>query len=205
MRTSFNQTLTAAMLIALLGVGLVGCGDDKDNDGGDPQYNANGNANANANTNTNTNGGDNASALPAGLLLDAAPEGAVTVASLKKTAKEGDEVVMRVTVGGRVNPIVGKRAVMTVVDSDLHNQCLSPDDGCETPWDYCCAAQEDLNENLATVQLVDADGRPLEIDLPSVSKVKPLTTLVVKGKVGPRPDENTLIVNADGLFIETTP
>ena len=143
--------------------------------------------------------------LPSGLLLAEAPTGAKTVAELKESAKDGDQVVMHVVVGGREKPIVDNRAVMTVVDAAMKNQCTLPGDSCTTPWDYCCASPKQLKPNLATVQIVNDDGDPLAIDLAKVSGIKPLAVLVVKGEVGPRPDPGTLIVNATGFFVEITP
>lgn len=146
-----------------------------------------------------------ASELPAGVLLTEAPKGAATVTDLKKSAKEGDEIVMRVVIGGRVKPFVEKRAVMTVVDAGFENACLKPDDSCPTKWDYCCASPEELQANSATVQIIDAKGQPLAIDLNSIAKLKPLSVIVVKGKVGPRPDPGTLLVSAASLFVESNP
>ena len=141
--------------------------------------------------------------LPDGLMLDRAPTGVTAISQLKESAKEGDEVVLRAVVGGRVKPIVDNRAVMTVVDASTFNQCTNDDDMCESPWDYCCASAEQLKPHLATVQVVDDHGRPLGIDLKSTSRIKPLSVLVVKGNIAPRSDASTLIVNVTGLFVET--
>lgn len=142
--------------------------------------------------------------MPNGVIVSKAPASPTPITELKASAKEGDEVVMRVVIGGREKPVVSKRAVMTVVDAGQFNNCLSEEDHCPTPWDYCCAAPEDLAKNLATIQVVDAKGQPLALDL-LASNLKPMTTLVVKGNVGPRPDQNTLIVNASQIFIEKLP
>ena len=141
--------------------------------------------------------------LPDGMLLDQAPTGIASISQLKEFAKEGDQVVLRAVVGGRVKPIVENRAVMAVVDASRPNQCTSPDEMCKTPWDYCCASPEQLKPHLATVQVVDDHGRPLGIDLKSASRIKPLSVLVVKGNIAPRSDASTLIVNVTGLFVET--
>jgi hypothetical protein len=34
--------------------------------------------------------------------------------------------------------------------------------------------------------------------------IKPLSTLVVRGTVGPRPDKQVLMVNATGIYIQPT-
>lgn len=184
-----RMTMGCALLLGAV-VALVGCGDGGAKDAASKDGRGEPSA-----------GGE--SALDA-VLVAAAPGEAKSVADLKASAKEGDEVVMRVVIGGRVEPIVANRAVMTVVDASQFNNCLTEEDGCLTPWDYCCVAQEDLLRTSATVQLVDAQGRPLAIDL-KPTKLKPLATLVVKGKVGPRPDPQSLVVNASEIFVEKSP
>ena len=141
--------------------------------------------------------------LPDGVLLDQAPTGIASISQLKESAKEGDQVVLRAVVGGRVKPIVENRAVITVVDASRPNQCTTSDDMCKTPWDYCCASPEQLKPHLATVQIVDDHGHPLAIDLKGATKIKPQSVLVIKGKVAINPNASTLIVNASGLYVES--
>lgn len=138
--------------------------------------------------------------LPDGLFVESAPEGAQSITKLKASAKEGDEVVVRVVVGGRMKPLVEGRASAAVVDAGVANSCLEVDDHCETPWDYCCTSPEEVNANLASIQVVDADGRVLDSDWSS--QIKPLSTLVVRGVVGPRADDQALTINATGIYIE---
>lgn len=139
--------------------------------------------------------------LPEGLKLAEPPAGVVAVVDLKKSAKEGDQVVLKAIVGGRVNPIVENRSIMTVVDATLKNVCLLPGDGCKTPWDYCCAAPKQLKESLATIQILGETGSPLAVDLGAALNIAPQSVVVVKGTVGPRQDNSALIVNASGLFV----
>ena len=138
--------------------------------------------------------------LSAALFLPSAPDDAQPIMSLKQSAEEGDEVVVRVVVGGRSEPIVKGRASAAIVDAGLYNVCLSDDDHCATPWDYCCAAPEELTANLATLQVVDDDGRVLAANLSD--HIKPLSTLTVRGVVGPRPDTQVLTINATGIYVE---
>ena len=91
---------------------------------------------------------------------------------------------------------------MMVVDASVYNHCLEEGDGCPTKWDYCCAAPEDLQRQSATVMITDDTGQPLKIDLENSTELKPLTTLMVQGKVGPRPDPLALVVNATSIFVE---
>ncbi len=156
----------------------------------------------NGNGDTGTPNGDKV-ALPDGLFLDTKPtDKATPVKDIKQSAKEGDEVVMRVVVGGREEPFVSQRAIMTVVSAEMKNQCKLPGDHCETPWDYCCEAPAELKANMATIQIVDADGLPLKIDLSDDARIKPASVVTVVGKVGPRPDREALVVTATGLYVE---
>ena len=139
--------------------------------------------------------------LPDSLFLTAAPDDIQTVSSLKEKASEGDDVVIKVVVGGRKKLFVNDRAVMTVIDATLDNPCTVEDDHCPTPWDYCCTPPEELLPNIASVQILGDDNRPLAVDLSTVEKLKPLTTLVIQGTVGPRSDQNILVIHADGIFV----
>ena len=81
------------------------------------------------------------SGLPASLFLAEAPTGVAPIATLKETAREGDTVTVRAIVGGKLKAYVTDRAVMTVIDVSVDNPCVSDDDHCHTPWDYCCNAR----------------------------------------------------------------
>lgn len=179
------ESLKACLVLpalALCALVMVGCG-GSDNDTAD-------------------GGGEGSSAaLPEGLFLASAPEGAKPITELKQSAREGDEVVVRVVVGGATDPIVDGRASAMIIDAGLSNRCTSEDDHCETPWDYCCATQEEKTANLATLQVLNEAGKPLASSLSP--KVGPLATLVVKGVVGPRPSDQALTINADGIYVET--
>jgi len=157
---------------------------------------------------TTTTGGDtatpptDAASLPDNLFLTNAPQGVASIANLKQTAQEGDEVVVRAVVGGRIKPIVEGRASAAIVDAGLYNKCTAEDDHCETPWDYCCQPPETVTDQLATLQVVDEDGRIVAADLSP--RLQPLSTVVVRGVVGPRPDPQVLTINATGIYLEPT-
>ncbi|MCK6480603.1 MAG: hypothetical protein L6R43_10770 [Planctomycetes bacterium] len=144
-----------------------------------------------------------ADALPAALFLAAKPEGAVPVGDLKKSAKEGETVVIRGRVGGSKSPFVAGRAVMTLADPKLV-PCseMSMEDSCALPWDYCCEDRGVLTAHTATVEVDGADGRPLRADLKGAGGIAELKTVTVVGTVGPRPDPAVLVVRATGIFVE---
>lgn len=146
--------------------------------------------------------GHTAKPLPAELFLDSAPQEVAAVKELKVSAKEGDEVAVRTVVGGRKSPVVAGRAVWMAVDADLYNACTRPGHGCPEPWDYCCAEPNELKQNSLTIQVLDEKGRPLAVDLDTETQIAPMTTLVVRGTVAARPNPETLVVNATGIFVE---
>ncbi len=145
-----------------------------------------------------------ASAVPAELFVAAAPGAPQAIEELKKSAKEGDEVIVRVVVGGEEKPMVDTLASMMVIDVSIPSCAADADDHCPTPWDYCCVAKEELLKHKATVQAVDAGGKPLKASFAAGQKIKPHDTLVVKGKVGPRPDPQVFVINATGIFVESS-
>ena len=140
--------------------------------------------------------------LPASLFLAEAPTGIAPIATLKETVEEGDAVTVKVVVGGANKLFVADRAVMTVIDAAEMNPCIAPGHTCATPWDYCCTPPDKRLLHMASVQILGADGRPLAVDLENVDKVKPLSTLIIQGNVGPRADKNSLVIQAQGIFVE---
>ena len=147
-------------------------------------------------------GGASTASLPAGLFLASAPAEPVAVKQLKAQAQAGDEVTMRVVVGGEVSVFVPGRAIMKVIDTEMENLCLKLGGSCKTPWDYCCATAEDLQQHRATVKVVDAQGKTLRVDLKGTGEIMEMKTLVVKGVVAQGSDTKNLIVNAQGIYVE---
>ncbi|HYG77973.1 MAG TPA: hypothetical protein VEK08_23410 [Planctomycetota bacterium] len=153
-------------------------------------------------TQTPSNTAPNATAqLPEGVLLKEAPAGAKDVSTVKKEAKAGDEVVMKGRIAGDKDVFVPQRAMFVLADTKLLACSERPGDNCPYPWDLCCETPETLKESTATVQLVDANGKPLKMDLKGVNGIKELSVLVVKGKVADR-EGGRLLVTASGIFIE---
>jgi hypothetical protein len=141
-------------------------------------------------------------ALPAGLLLSEAPGGAKDVSATKKEAKEGDEVVIRGQVGGREEVFTAGRAAFLIADMKLPACSKRKGDKCATPWDFCCETPETRTANTATIQIVDDQGKVLKSDVRGASGIDHLSVLVIKGKVAKREEQN-LVINATGIFVET--
>ena len=148
--------------------------------------------------------GANAAPVPAEVFLAAAPGNPSPIDQLKKDATEGDEVIVRVVVGGEDKPIVDTLASMTVVDVATPSCAANPEDSCATPWDYCCTPSEELARHKATVQALDKDGKPMKASFAAGDRIKPHDTLVIKGKIGPRPDPKVLVIHASGIYVESS-
>ena len=143
--------------------------------------------------------GASGGAAAPGWLLTTAPEGAVDVAAAKQSASEGDEVALRGRIGGRSDPLSAASAVFVIMDASVPSCADVEGDNCPTPWDYCCEPSESITANNATVQLVGDDGAPLAIDLRRHG-LKELDEVIVIGRVAARPNEQTLVVQATGLY-----
>ena len=183
----FTKTMLLGLMLAIACAGvIVGCDQDESSTTPpQPQPTAN-----------------SAAALPAGLFLEKAPSGAVELAAAKKTAKPGDEVVVRGRVAGNADPLAPNRAILTLLDSAVPTCEKSPMDKCPTPWDACCESRETLQASTATIQVVDADGRPIKTTLRGVNGIDPLKELVVVGKVKDAGDPSTLVINATRLYVK---
>lgn len=135
-----------------------------------------------------------ASTGPAWLLREM-PAAAIPVAEAKRTAREGDQVVVRGRIGGRRDPMNADSAVFVMIDPAIPHCEIGT---CKTPWDYCCETPESITTNGATVQLVGDTGKPISVDL-GKHAIKPLDEVVVVGTVGPRPTQEVFVIHATKL------
>lgn len=142
-----------------------------------------------------------ASVLPANLFLDKAPAGVQELAAAKKSAKVGDEIVLHGRVAGQKEPLAANRAIVTLLDTAIATCEHSAMEKCPTPWDACCEPNDVLLANSATIQVVDASGRPLKTGLRGVNGIEPLKELVVVGKVRGQ-EASTLVVDATGIYVK---
>ncbi len=132
-------------------------------------------------------------------VLTTEPGEARSITDLKASAVEGDKVVLRGLIGGTKQPLNDDSPVLRLIDPALENLCVSEDDHCQTPWDYCCAPQEEIAANSATIQIVDADG-VASTELPKAHGFAELDEVVVVGTVGPRPNEQVFTIRASGVY-----
>lgn len=126
------------------------------------------------------------------------PAGALPVGDARKSAKNEDNIVLVGRIGGSVKPFVDGIAAFTIVDPKV--PYCAEEEGCPTPWDYCCE-QNAVKENIATVKLVDKNGKPVMQDARELLGVKELNMVVVQG-VASRDEEGNLSVQADQVFVK---
>ncbi len=120
-----------------------------------------------------------------------------------KAAKEAgpkDEVV----VVGRVKDFVAGLAAFTLIDEKLDYCGHGADtmDGCETPWDYCCIANETIAANAIAVEGHAKDG-----SVPPMAKIPELRNLdlvAVKGRLIKDADGNS-VLEASGWWRRERP
>ncbi|MCC7425187.1 MAG: hypothetical protein IT428_33370 [Planctomycetaceae bacterium] len=132
-------------------------------------------------------------------LLTEQPADPVGVGAARKESKDEEEVTIIGRIGGSTKPFIEGMAAFTIVDPKL-DPC--PDDeGCPTPWDYCCTKGSDLKGNTALVKLVSGDGTPVAKDARNLLGVKELTHVVVHGKAK-RDEKGNLTVVAEKVFVK---
>jgi len=171
---------------------ITGCGGGGSSDaGGETQAN-NGRA---ASTSANQ------AELPADLFVAEAPAKAPTLLDAKSAAAVGDEIAFEARIGGRPEPFTESAAVFLVADRAILTCDERHGDGCPTPWDFCCEPKDNLLKNMATVQIVDADGRPLRGSAKGSGGLEPQAKIVVVGTVA-QIDGPSFVVNATRIYVE---
>ena len=125
------------------------------------------------------------------------PDGAVPVGKARETAEDKQTVTLVGVIGGSTEPFVDGLAAFTIVDPRV--PYCAAEEGCPTPWDYCCT-QDQVKDNIATVKIVDDTGKPVADDARKLLGVKELSTVVVQGTAD-RDDQGNLTVAATGVFV----
>lgn len=146
-----------------------------------------------------------AAVIPTSLFTSEAPAGAKNVAAVVKDAKDGDEIIVRGRIGGRAEPFVTDRAVVQLIDTSIKACNETPGDNCAKPWDMCCEPADTIAANSVSVQVVDADGRPLKAGLKGAGGLQPLSTVTVKGKAIRPAGSKSVTINATALHVTAKP
>ncbi|MGI9470031.1 MAG: hypothetical protein ACR2NZ_00775 [Rubripirellula sp.] len=125
------------------------------------------------------------------------PVDAVPVGEARKSVENEDMVTLVGTIGGSTAPFVDGIAAFTIVDPKV--PYCAAEEGCPTPWDYCCT-QDQVKDNIATVKIVDDAGSPLNDDARELLGVQELSTVVVQGQAK-RDEQGNLTVAATKVFV----
>ncbi|MCD0460195.1 hypothetical protein [Roseiconus lacunae] len=137
------------------------------------------------------------STVDSAFVSDTEPAGAVPVGTARESVENDEQVTLVGKIGGSQQPFVDGLAAFTIVDPKVPH--CSSDEGCPTPWDYCCTMNQ-VKDNIATVKMVDESGAPVASDAKSLLGVKELSTVVVTGSAK-RDSEGNLTVAATKVFV----
>ena len=119
---------------------------------------------------------------------------------IRETAKPGDTITVTGWVMGNDNPFVDGRASFILGDPKVITACnVRPDDHCDTPWDVCCDDPADIKRAIASIQVVDADGRVLKEGIEGVEGIEKLSKLLVSGVVAEGSSKDSLVINASAI------
>jgi hypothetical protein len=133
-------------------------------------------------------------------LLQAEPEGAVSVTEARQSAEPGRPIVVAGQIGAALNPFSADYATFVLGDEALmYCDEMGDDDHCATPWDACCEDPDKVMQGRASVQVL-ADGNPLPGSLKGVGGLTELDHVVVAGTVDPSSTPQNLIINASGIY-----
>jgi hypothetical protein len=136
-------------------------------------------------------------------VFDATPEGEARAIHLVRTeVKPGDVITIRGRIMGNSKPFVEGRAVFILGDPEVLTPCNEiPGDECETPWDTCCDSSEDKKRGIASVQVVDADGKVLKEGVEGVGGLEKLAWVTVTGSVADGSSVDLLLINAQAIDV----
>lgn len=132
-------------------------------------------------------------------LLTSKPDGAISVIDARKESGEDKEIVVVGKIGGDPKPFVDGIAVFSIVDTSL--KPCAPEEGCPTPWDYCCSTDK-FPDAKVLVKVVDPSGKPIATDARELLGVKELSTVTVLGKVV-RDESGNVTIVATGVYPES--
>lgn len=130
-------------------------------------------------------------------IIDSEPDGAIEVGDARLSTEDKQAITLVGLIGGSPEPFVDGIAAFTIVDQKI--PFCADDEGCPTPWDYCCT-QDQVQDNIATIKIVDETGNPVAEDARELLGVKELSTVVIKGTVERDPEGN-LTVAASEVFV----
>lgn len=179
-RPDMKTILKSLALLPVLA--LVSCGDKPEETTGTPA--------------------DPASSVLEAVLVTEAPADPIPVSEARQSPNPGTEITVTGDIIGKPEVFVDNRAMFTIGDPEKITSCnRMPDDHCTTPWDVCCDDPEVIKSSIATVQVVDEDGRIIKEGLKGLGGMKELSIVTVKGTVAEGSNADNLLINADAIHV----
>lgn len=137
------------------------------------------------------------------LMLSTAPEKAQTIAQVRQSVEVGKSITLSGKVIGHNTPFIDGMAMMVIGDPDKLTSCdLKHGDRCSTPWDVCCDDPEDIKNNIATIQVLDANGELIKQGLKGCQGLKELSHVIITGKIAEGSNEDNLLISATGIYLK---
>jgi hypothetical protein len=129
-------------------------------------------------------------------LVTTEPADFVPVGQAMESTEDGQQIAMVGVVGGSSKPFVDGIAAFTIVDPKV--PYCAADEGCPTPWDYCCTMDQ-VKGNIATIKVVDEAGDAVATDARQLLGIEELSEVVVVGTVQ-RDQQGNLSLAARKVF-----
>jgi hypothetical protein len=134
---------------------------------------------------------------------DKAAESPIPIHIARSKAKPNQEITVSGMVMGSDEPFVEGRAAFLLGDPEKLTPCNTiPSDTCSTPWDNCCDTPESKKIGIATIQVIGVDGRVFKESIKSKKGLTHLSKIIVKGKVAEISTEESLVINAESIYIQ---
>jgi hypothetical protein len=133
------------------------------------------------------------------LLKPELPAGAMEITAAMKSAKVGETITVRGNVAMSKDAFVENRSMFTLVDESTRKGCCPPSD--KLPDTACDIPAE----GRATVQIVDANGKPLRAGLSDQHGLKAGAEVFVTGKVETANGSDALVLTVVSLHVPKAP
>ncbi len=128
---------------------------------------------------------------------DSAPAEAISVIAVHDQAESKDAI----WVTGRVGEYPSGRAQFRLTDATYDACSDNEDDGCTTPWDYCCYSPDDLSRGTVIVEFRDAGGALQKASLTGFHGFDHLAHVAVRGRPEKDGAGNVILV-AEALHVK---
>jgi len=133
--------------------------------------------------------------------LAAKPANALSVMDARERLSPGDPAVVEGQIGGAKEPFFDGFAGFVLADrAILFCDEIGGEEHCATPWDACCEDPDTLKAGRVSIQMVDAEGNPIEGGLGSGGTLSGLDRVIVSGTVAEGSTAENLIIDAEGYF-----